>query len=84
MDAGDQLTSKSRIHLRTVPHSSQITDENFPFSSAWINCFVTLKTDGPLPISSIYEMDIHNKFTEWAVAWAVKLNGIAAHRFPQS
>jgi hypothetical protein len=30
----------------------------------------------------IYEMDIHKEFTEWAVTRGVKLNGIAAHRFP--
>jgi hypothetical protein len=38
--------------------------------------------DGPLSISLIYEMDIHKEFTEWVVARGVKLNGIAAHRFP--
>jgi hypothetical protein len=43
---------------------------------------VISKTDGPLSISLIYEMDIHKEFTEWAVARGAKLNGIAAHRFP--
>ena len=28
------------------------------------------------------EMEIHKKFTEWAVARGVKMSGIAAHRFP--
>ncbi|KAL3420204.1 SET domain-containing protein [Phlyctema vagabunda] len=27
-------------------------------------------------------MDIHKEFTEWAVAQGVKINGIAAHKFP--
>jgi hypothetical protein len=27
-------------------------------------------------------MDVHKKFTEWAVARGVKINGIAAQRFP--
>jgi hypothetical protein len=31
---------------------------------------------------SLYEMDIHKEYTEWAVARGVKLNGIATHRFP--
>jgi hypothetical protein len=43
---------------------------------------VILKTDGPLPISLIYEMNIHKEYTEWAVARGVKPNGIAAHRIP--
>jgi hypothetical protein len=30
----------------------------------------------------IYQMDIHNEFTEWAIARGVKLNGIAIHKFP--
>jgi hypothetical protein len=28
-------------------------------------------------------MDVHKEFTEWAVARGVKINGIAAHRFPR-
>lgn len=27
-------------------------------------------------------MDIHKEFAEWAVARGIKVNGIAAHRFP--
>jgi hypothetical protein len=44
--------------------------------------FCDVETDGPLSTSLVYEMDIHKEFTEQAVAQGVKLNGIAARRFP--
>jgi hypothetical protein len=43
---------------------------------------ILFEDEWPFSVTLTYDMDIHNEFTQWALAWGVKLNGMATHRLP--